>query len=161
MPPITCSRQYEAIIATLCENLDVLDEPEAKAAMIWIVGVSYLLVPSLSLSLSITPPPSSFLLPPSLSSPTPSLAHAPWILNAGEYAERIDNADELLDSFLETFADECLQVQLQLLTGIVKLFLKRPAGTQELVQKVRVEPLCSCPVPCIRTVLPLPFSWVS
>jgi AP-1 complex subunit beta-1 len=55
---------------------------------------------------------------------------------AGEYAERIDNADELLDSFLETFADENLQVQLQLLTAVVKLFLKRPQGTQELVQKV-------------------------
>ena len=30
----------------------------------------------------------------------------------------------------------CVQVQLQLLTAIVKLFLKRPGGTQELVQKV-------------------------
>ena len=28
------------------------------------------------------------------------------------------------------------QVQLQLLTGIVKLFLKRPSETQELVQQV-------------------------
>jgi hypothetical protein len=95
-----------------------------------------------------SPSPSPHLLPfssfPLLS---PSLAHAPWILNAGEYAERIDNADELLDSFLETFADECLQVQLQLLTGIVKLFPKRPAGTQELVQKVLVEPLYSCVPP--------------
>ncbi|EDQ85070.1 uncharacterized protein MONBRDRAFT_12202 [Monosiga brevicollis MX1] len=83
--------QYESIIATLCENLDTLDEPDAKAAMIWIVG---------------------------------------------EYAERIDNADELLDSFLENFTEETPQVQLQLLTAIVKLFLKRPSGTQELVQKV-------------------------
>lgn len=83
--------KYEGIIGTLCENLDSLDEPDAKAAMIWIVG---------------------------------------------EYAERIDNADELLESFLENFTDENTQVQLQLLTGIVKLFLKRPSGTQELVQKV-------------------------
>jgi vesicle coat complex subunit len=83
--------QYESIIATLCENLDTLDEPGAKAAMIWIVG---------------------------------------------EYAERIDNADELLESFLENFTEENAQVQLQLLTSIVKLFLKRPTGTQELVQKV-------------------------
>lgn len=30
--------QYESIISTLCENLDCLDEPEAKAAMIWIIG---------------------------------------------------------------------------------------------------------------------------
>ena len=78
-----------------------------------------------------------------------------WIL--GEYAERIDNADELLGSFLEGFPDEdtqvsdeimwskdllsimkalLLQVQLQLLTAIVKLFLKRPTETQTLVQSV-------------------------
>jgi len=83
--------RYESIIATLCENLDTLDEPEAKASMIWIIG---------------------------------------------EYAERIENADELLDSFLETFSEENAQVQLQLLTAIVKLFLKRPKDTQEMVQKV-------------------------
>ncbi|OUC48863.1 adaptin domain protein, partial [Trichinella nativa] len=83
--------KYESIISTLCENLDTLDEPEAKASMIWIIG---------------------------------------------EYAERIDNADELLESFLEGFADENTQVQLQLLTAIVKLFLKRPADTQQLVQRV-------------------------
>eukprot|EP01035_Chromulina_nebulosa_P018467 gene18467-24177_t len=83
--------KYEGIIATLCENLENLDEPEAKASMIWIIG---------------------------------------------EYAERIDNADELLDSFLESFADETSQVQLQLLTAIVKLFLKSSATTQDMVQKV-------------------------
>lgn len=71
-----------------------------------------------------------------------------WIV--GEYAERIDNADELLESFLEGFHDENTQVQLQLLTAIVKLFLKRPTHTQELVQQVRfmfilslIEPLHS------------------
>jgi len=83
--------RYESIIATLCENLDTLDEPEAKASMIWIIG---------------------------------------------EYAERIENADELLQSFLDSFVDENPQVQLQILTGIVKLFLKRPTDTQEMVQKV-------------------------
>jgi hypothetical protein len=30
--------RYESIIATLCENLDTLDEPDAKAAMVWIIG---------------------------------------------------------------------------------------------------------------------------
>ncbi|EDO36135.1 predicted protein [Nematostella vectensis] len=83
--------KYESIISTLCENLDSLDEPEARASMIWIIG---------------------------------------------EYAERIDNAAELLESFLEGFQDENTQVQLQLLTSIVKLFLKRPTDTQELVQQV-------------------------
>lgn len=33
-----------------------------------------------------------------------------WIV--GEYAERIDNADELLESFLEGFHDESTQVGL-------------------------------------------------
>jgi AP-1 complex subunit beta-1 len=45
----------------LCENLDTLDEPEAKASMIWIIG---------------------------------------------EYADRIDNADELLETFIDAFLDE-------------------------------------------------------
>ncbi|TKR77769.1 hypothetical protein L596_018682 [Steinernema carpocapsae] len=83
--------KYESIISTLCENLDTLDEPEARASMIWIIG---------------------------------------------EYAERIDNADELLESFVEGFHDENTQVQLQLLTSVVKLFLKRPTHTQQLVQRV-------------------------
>ncbi|KAJ4839641.1 hypothetical protein Tsubulata_035884 [Turnera subulata] len=83
---------YESIIATLCESLDTLDEPEAKASMIWIIG---------------------------------------------EYAERIDNADELLESFLESFPEEPAQVQLQLLTATVKLFLKKPTeGPQQMIQVV-------------------------
>mmetsp|Transcript_9414 Transcript_9414/g.27659 ORF Transcript_9414/g.27659 Transcript_9414/m.27659 type:complete len:889 (-) Transcript_9414:293-2959(-) len=83
--------RYEQIIATLCENLETLDEPEAKASMVWIIG---------------------------------------------EYAERIDNADELMETFLETFDEETAAVQLQLLTATVKLFLKNPEETQELVQRV-------------------------
>ena len=54
-------RRYEGIITLLCENLDTLDEPEAKAAMIWIIG---------------------------------------------EYADRIDNADELLEQFVDNFPEE-------------------------------------------------------
>jgi AP-1 complex subunit beta-1 len=57
--------QYESIIAQLCDNLESLDEPEAKASMIWIIG---------------------------------------------EYADRIDNADELLETFLETFPEETSMV---------------------------------------------------
>ena len=83
--------RYESIIATLCDNLDTLDEPLAKASMIWIIG---------------------------------------------EYAERIDNADELLETFLETFEEEDPAVQLQLLTATVKCFLKNPEDTQDMVQRV-------------------------
>jgi AP-1 complex subunit beta-1 len=57
-----------------------------------------------------------------------------WII--GEYAEKIDNADDLLESFLNNLDDENPQVQLQLVTAILKLFLKRPTDTQELVQQV-------------------------
>ncbi len=53
-----------------------------------------------------------------------------------QYAERIDNADELLETFLETFEEEDPAVQLQLLTATVKCFLKSPEDTQELVQRV-------------------------
>jgi hypothetical protein len=55
---------YEGIIPVLCSNLDDLDEPEAKASLIWIIG---------------------------------------------EYAEKIENADELLRIFLETFKEEPVQ----------------------------------------------------
>lgn len=83
--------RYESIISTLCENLDSLDEPEAKAAMIWVIG---------------------------------------------EYADRIDNSDVLLDDFLYSFADEPVEVQLTLLTATVKLFIQRPTKGQDLVPKV-------------------------
>ena len=84
--------RYESIIAVLCENLDTLDEPEAKSSMVWIIG---------------------------------------------EYAERIDNAEELLDQFLESFPEETPLVQLQLLTAAVKLFLKKPSeGPQKMIQLI-------------------------
>ncbi|KAL2036525.1 hypothetical protein N7G274_010755 [Stereocaulon virgatum] len=83
--------QYESIISVLCENLDSLDEPEAKSAMIWVIG---------------------------------------------EYADRIENSDVLLDDFLFSFHDEPLEVQLALLTATVKLFIQRPTKGQDLVPKV-------------------------
>ena len=30
--------QYEGVIGVLCDSLDTLDEPEAKASMVWIIG---------------------------------------------------------------------------------------------------------------------------
>ena len=83
--------RYESIISILCENLDSLDEPEAKAAMIWVIG---------------------------------------------QYADRIDKSDALLDDFLYSFADEPVEVQLALLTATVKLFIQRPIKGQDLVPKV-------------------------
>ncbi|PFH58391.1 hypothetical protein XA68_13732 [Ophiocordyceps unilateralis] len=83
--------QYESIISTLCEHLDSLDEPEAKAAMVWVIG---------------------------------------------QYADRIENSDALLEDFLYSFAEEPVEVQLALLTATVKLFIQRPTKGQELVPRV-------------------------
>ncbi|GAA6047434.1 hypothetical protein JCM3770_001303 [Rhodotorula araucariae] len=83
--------QYEGIIGTLCGNLDALDTPDAKSAMIWILG---------------------------------------------QYADRIENSDELLEDFLDAFLDEPTEVQLALLTATVKLFIKRPTAGAELVPRV-------------------------
>lgn len=49
----------------MCSNLDELDEPEARASLIWIIG---------------------------------------------EYAEKIENADELLATFLDVFKEESYPV---------------------------------------------------
>ncbi|KAI1431714.1 AP-2 complex subunit beta [Xylaria sp. CBS 124048] len=83
--------QYESIIGVLCEHLDSLDEPEAKAAMVWVIG---------------------------------------------QYADRIENSDALLEDFLYSFAEEPIDVQLALLTATVKLFIQRPTKGQDLVPRV-------------------------
>jgi AP-1 complex subunit beta-1 len=99
---------YEGIIPTLCQCIDELDEPNARGSLIWIVG---------------------------------------------EYAEKISNAGDILAGFVEGFNEEFTQVkesmiansnymlisvqtQLQILTAVVKLFLKKPDQSQGLVQKV-------------------------
>jgi vesicle coat complex subunit len=81
------------VIADLCAALESLEEPEAKGAMVWILG---------------------------------------------EYADKIDNADELLGFLLDSFLDEPVAVQLQLLSAAVKLFLKCPAaaGAQGMISSV-------------------------
>ena len=56
---------FEGIIPTLCDHFDELDEPDARASFIWIVG---------------------------------------------EYAEKINNAAEILESFVEGFMEEFTQV---------------------------------------------------
>ncbi|KAF1809356.1 Adaptor protein complex beta subunit [Eremomyces bilateralis CBS 781.70] len=57
-----------------------------------------------------------------------------WII--GEYAEKINNAGDILSNFVDGFGEEFPQTQLQILTAVVKLFLKKPDQSQGLVQKV-------------------------
>ncbi|KAL5511824.1 hypothetical protein ACEPAH_5042 [Sanghuangporus vaninii] len=85
--------RYEGIIPKLCENLDALDEPEAKAAMIWIIG---------------------------------------------QFADKIENSDELLDDLVYNFLEEPTEVQLALLSAVVKLFIYKSNSetSKEIVHKV-------------------------
>ncbi|GAB1517805.1 adaptor protein complex AP-1 protein [Rhizoctonia solani] len=83
--------KYEGIIPTLCENIDALDEPDARAAMVWIIG---------------------------------------------QYAERIDNVEDLIEDLTLNFLSESAEVQLALLTAVVKFFIKKPEKGKELVPKV-------------------------
>jgi AP-1 complex subunit beta-1 len=89
----------------LCANLEELDEPEAKASLIWIIG---------------------------------------------EYANKIDNADELLGIFVDTFTEEAYPVQLQTLTAVVKLFLYKPDTSQGVVQRVLNTATKDCDSPDVR-----------
>ena len=68
------------MIPTLCANLDELDEPEAKASLIWIIG---------------------------------------------EYAKKIDNADELLSIFVDTFTEESYPVRVSALALIMDTLTPR------------------------------------
>ncbi|CAE6515902.1 unnamed protein product [Rhizoctonia solani] len=83
--------KYEGIIPTLCENIDALDEPDARSAIVWIIG---------------------------------------------QYAERIDNVEDLMEDLTLNFLSESAEVQLALLTAVVKFFIKKPEKGKELVPKI-------------------------
>ena len=83
--------KYTSVIVPMCSVMDLLEEPEAKASMMWVIG---------------------------------------------EYSTVIDNAAELLDAFMDSFHDETPMVQLELLTAVVKLFLKQPTVGQSLVTSI-------------------------
>jgi AP-1 complex subunit beta-1 len=84
-------KTFEGAIPILCQNIEDIDEPEARAAMIWILG---------------------------------------------EYADKIDSADTILESYVSTFLEEATQVQLQLLTACVKLYIKKPNGGKNLIHSI-------------------------
>lgn len=84
-------RNFEAAIPAILQYLDDLDEPEARAAIVWIMG---------------------------------------------EYADKIDNISEVLQSYISSFNDESSQVQLQLLTACVKVYVQKPETGQQFIQTV-------------------------
>jgi hypothetical protein len=63
-------------------------------------------------------------------------ARAAMIWLIGEYCGLIDKADLILDPFLDVFHDEPPPVQLQILGAVVKLYLRDPEDTKDMLQLV-------------------------
>ena len=97
--------RYEMIIREILDCISDLDDSEAKAAYIWILG---------------------------------------------EHAEKIENAFAQLSEFCTGFLDEPGNVQLQLLTAAVKLFLKRPEQAEVLISALLKTATEKCPNPDVR-----------
>lgn len=97
--------RYEMIIREILDSISDLDDSEAKAAFIWILG---------------------------------------------EHAERIESAFAQLSEFCQGFLDEPSNVQLQLLTAAVKLFLKRPEQAETLISALLKTATEKCPSPDVR-----------
>jgi vesicle coat complex subunit len=57
-----------------------------------------------------------------------------WVL--GEYADKIDQVEKLLEHFTECFNDESIKVQLSILTAAVKMYLRKPDDCEELVMGI-------------------------
>lgn len=57
-----------------------------------------------------------------------------WII--GEYAEKINEAELLIERFAESFNEEHDKVKLAILTAAVKLYLKKPDEGELIIQKV-------------------------
>lgn len=61
-------------------------------------------------------------------------AAAIWIL--GEYSHLIENVDSILDPYLDTFQDEMPDVQQQILSALVKVYVRKPEETRDQLQFV-------------------------
>jgi vesicle coat complex subunit len=80
--------RFESIIKDFCQKLAEFYEPDAKSAIIWMVG---------------------------------------------EYAEKINEAEKLIDQFADSFLEDPIKVKLSLLTSAVKLYLKKPDEGEDVI----------------------------
>lgn len=71
-----------------------------------------------------------------------------WIL--GEYCSIIENPDLIIDQFLDSFSDENPEVQLQLLTSTVKIYLQSPQTCQDQIQFILNEATKETSLPDVR-----------
>lgn len=83
--------RFEGALSILFQNFDEIDEPESKAAIVWILG---------------------------------------------EYPAKIENASEILDGFIDTFMEEAVEVQLQLITAAAKLYIQKPDSGQGALHRI-------------------------
>jgi vesicle coat complex subunit len=54
-----------------------------------------------------------------------------WII--GEYAEKIEEAEKLVDGLADGFLEDPDRVKLSLLTATVKLYLKKPEEGEDII----------------------------
>lgn len=99
--------RFTSVLSVLCEQQEALDEPDAKASLIWMVG---------------------------------------------EYADRVGGteASTILKGYLDTFEEEVTSVQLQIVSAIVKLFLRKPDSAQDLVLDALKMATQKCDHPDVR-----------
>lgn len=77
--------QYEHVVNGLIQNVDFLDEPEAMAAIVWIIG---------------------------------------------EFTHKIENPVAIMERFVTGFKEEPAEVQQQILTAAMKIFLKKTKNAE-------------------------------
>ena len=97
--------EFESVISTICNNMDIIKDSRAKAAIIWIIG---------------------------------------------EYCSKIDQVDVILDPFLDTFHDEDQEVQIQLLTALVKVYLNTNELNKDQLQFILNESIKESCLPDVR-----------
>ena len=71
-----------------------------------------------------------------------------WIL--GEYCGLFEKIDLIIDPFLDTFSDESPEVQIQIITAMVKIFLTRPQDSEDQLQFVLTEATKETFLPDVR-----------
>ena len=97
--------RYERILTELFQNLETLEDTEARASLIWMLG---------------------------------------------EYAELLPTATAQLQTYVSGFLDEPANVQFQLLTATVKLYLKVPADSEEMIMSLLRLVTTECASPDMR-----------
>lgn len=84
-------KKHDHLIKDICAQVERIDEPESKAALIWILG---------------------------------------------EFADKIDNSDKILQGYIDSFSDEPNHVCLQILTAAVKMYIKKSDECEDMVMNV-------------------------